>query len=137
MNIYKKCEFIPYVFARRILINLLLMLRWLKQTDGDRLTMPFLFRWTSLMQWCFAPAILLFLKFSWKSLCIHYKIFKIDTELNTFCSFLKFRALIIGGDKFQSSSKALRILQVSWHPYSDTHLGVLSSDGVFRFGDDH
>ena len=72
-------------------------------------------------------------------MCIHYKLLKIGTEFNTLYTVLlwKFRALIIGRDKFQSSSKALRILQVSWHPYSDTHLGVLSSDGVFRFLDDH
>ncbi|MCO5546612.1 hypothetical protein L7F22_000042 [Adiantum nelumboides] len=41
----------------------------------------------------------------------------------------------IGGDIFQSSRKALLILQVAWHPFSDTHVGVLSSDGVFRLFD--
>lgn len=45
------------------------------------------------------------------------------------------RAGIIGGDIYQSSSKALRILQVAWHPFSDTHIGVLSSDCVFRLFD--
>ncbi|KAL2614047.1 hypothetical protein R1flu_025739 [Riccia fluitans] len=29
----------------------------------------------------------------------------------------------------------LHILQVAWHPYSDSHLGVLSSDGCFRLFD--
>ncbi|CAM6088490.1 unnamed protein product [Calypogeia fissa] len=29
----------------------------------------------------------------------------------------------------------LRILQIAWHPHSDTHLGVLSSDGCFRLFD--
>ncbi|KAL9254108.1 Nuclear pore complex protein NUP88-like protein [Drosera capensis] len=30
---------------------------------------------------------------------------------------------------------AIRILQVAWHPCSDVHIGVLSSDSVFRVGD--
>ncbi|GAB4827588.1 hypothetical protein Ancab_034470, partial [Ancistrocladus abbreviatus] len=30
---------------------------------------------------------------------------------------------------------AIRVLQVAWHPYSDTHVGVLSSDSVFRIFD--
>lgn len=40
----------------------------------------------------------------------------------------------VGGGKLFSkkSWNALRILQVEWHPYSDTHLGVLSTDGVLR-----
>ncbi|KAH7307454.1 hypothetical protein KP509_22G059800 [Ceratopteris richardii] len=45
------------------------------------------------------------------------------------------RASTIGLDIFQSSSRAIRILQVAWHPYSDTHIGILSSDGVFRLFD--
>ena len=40
----------------------------------------------------------------------------------------------VGGGKLfnKKSWNALRILQVEWHPYSDTHLGVLSTDGVLR-----
>lgn len=45
------------------------------------------------------------------------------------------RTSAIGGDRFHSSNNALRILQVAWHPYSDTHIGILSSDGVFRLFD--
>ncbi|KAG0574793.1 hypothetical protein KC19_VG291700 [Ceratodon purpureus] len=43
----------------------------------------------------------------------------------------------VGGGKLFSkkSWNALRILQVEWHPYSDTHLGVLSTDGVLRLFD--
>jgi nuclear pore complex protein Nup88 len=43
----------------------------------------------------------------------------------------------VGGGKFFSkkSWNALRILQVEWHPYSDTHLGILSTDGVLRLFD--
>ncbi len=41
----------------------------------------------------------------------------------------------VGGTELFSSKirSSLRILQLAWHPYSDTHLGVLSTDGVFRF----
>ncbi|GLJ40760.1 hypothetical protein SUGI_0842760 [Cryptomeria japonica] len=48
-----------------------------------------------------------------------------------------YRASVIGSKGVFSSkeSKTLRILQVTWHPHSDTHLGILSSDGVFRIFD--
>ncbi|KAH9325451.1 hypothetical protein KI387_005629, partial [Taxus chinensis] len=48
-----------------------------------------------------------------------------------------FRATAIGSKGVYSTkeSKILRILQVTWHPHSDTHLGILSSDGVFRMFD--
>ncbi|KAA3481992.1 nuclear pore complex protein NUP88 [Gossypium australe] len=41
----------------------------------------------------------------------------------------------IGSQVYSSDSSAIRILQVSWHPYSDTHVGILSSDSVFRLFD--
>jgi nuclear pore complex protein Nup88 len=43
----------------------------------------------------------------------------------------------VGGTELFSSKirSSLRILQLAWHPYSDTHLGVLSTDGVFRLYD--
>ncbi|KAJ0044390.1 hypothetical protein Pint_06486 [Pistacia integerrima] len=51
------------------------------------------------------------------------------TDSNT----LVCRTVSIGAQiYFSSSSNAIRILQVSWHPYSETHLGILSSDSVFR-----
>ncbi|KAK6933019.1 Nucleoporin Nup88 [Dillenia turbinata] len=45
------------------------------------------------------------------------------------------RTIHIGSQIFMSGSSGLRILQVLWHPYSDTHLGILSSDSVFRLFD--
>lgn len=47
------------------------------------------------------------------------------------------RAIAVGSKRIYSSkdSEALRILQVTWHPHSDTHLGILSSDCVFRLFD--
>lgn len=52
------------------------------------------------------------------------------TLLNDCC-----RANPVGAEGiFQARNvQSIRILQVSWHPYSDTHLGVLSSDAIFRF----
>ncbi|BBM97550.1 nuclear pore complex protein Nup88 [Marchantia polymorpha subsp. ruderalis] len=43
----------------------------------------------------------------------------------------------VGADRIFSRGNGqwLRILQVAWHPYSDSHLGVLSSDGCFRLFD--
>ncbi|KAH7548365.1 hypothetical protein JRO89_XS14G0109000 [Xanthoceras sorbifolium] len=42
------------------------------------------------------------------------------------------RTVSIGSQIYCGSSNAMRTLRVSWHPYSDTHLGILSSDSVFR-----
>lgn len=47
------------------------------------------------------------------------------------------RSIAVGSRRIYSSkdSKNLRILQVTWHPHSDTHLGILSSDCVLRLFD--
>ncbi|KAL8470404.1 hypothetical protein ACS0TY_033038 [Phlomoides rotata] len=45
------------------------------------------------------------------------------------------RTVSIGSEIYFSRNNFIRILQISWHPYSDTHLGVLSSDSVFRIFD--
>ncbi|CAI0415825.1 unnamed protein product [Linum tenue] len=42
------------------------------------------------------------------------------------------RTVSIGSRIYFDESNVIRTLQVSWHPYSETHLGVLSSDSVFR-----
>ncbi|KAK2634980.1 hypothetical protein Ddye_029772 [Dipteronia dyeriana] len=42
------------------------------------------------------------------------------------------RTVSIGSQLYCSSGNAMRTLRASWHPYSDTHLGILSSDSVFR-----
>ncbi|XP_008233748.1 PREDICTED: nuclear pore complex protein NUP88 [Prunus mume] len=45
------------------------------------------------------------------------------------------RTVTVGSQIYLSGSNIIRILQVSWHPNSDTHLGILSSDSVFRIFD--
>lgn len=43
------------------------------------------------------------------------------------------RTVTVGSQIYLSGTNVIRILQVSWHPCSDTHLGILSSDSVFRY----
>lgn len=38
----------------------------------------------------------------------------------------------IASNTYFDTNNFVRILKVSWHPYSDTHVGLLSSDNVFR-----
>ncbi|XP_074308149.1 nuclear pore complex protein NUP88 [Silene latifolia] len=45
------------------------------------------------------------------------------------------RTVPVGNTIYQQSNSTIRILQVAWHPYSNTHLAVLSSDSVFRIFD--
>ncbi|KAK9061047.1 hypothetical protein SSX86_018227 [Deinandra increscens subsp. villosa] len=45
------------------------------------------------------------------------------------------RTIYVGSDLYLNTNNAIRTLKVSWHPYSDTHLGILSSDSVFRLYD--
>ncbi|KAK4480707.1 hypothetical protein RD792_013789 [Penstemon davidsonii] len=45
------------------------------------------------------------------------------------------RTVSIGSEIYFNRNNFIRILQFSWHPYSDTHLGILSSDSVFRIFD--
>ncbi|KAK6145486.1 hypothetical protein DH2020_022306 [Rehmannia glutinosa] len=45
------------------------------------------------------------------------------------------RTVSIGSEIYFNRNNFIRILQISWHPYSDTHLGILSSDSVFRIFD--
>ncbi|KAF5738455.1 hypothetical protein HS088_TW13G01354 [Tripterygium wilfordii] len=45
------------------------------------------------------------------------------------------RTVSIGSEIYACGSDAIRALRVAWHPYSDTHLGILSSDSVFRLFD--
>ncbi|KAK6121889.1 hypothetical protein DH2020_044363 [Rehmannia glutinosa] len=44
------------------------------------------------------------------------------------------RTISIGPEIYFNRNNFIRILQISWHPYSDTHLGILSSDSVFDLG---
>ncbi|ESQ40478.1 hypothetical protein EUTSA_v10012715mg [Eutrema salsugineum] len=45
------------------------------------------------------------------------------------------RVVSIGSEIYSSGDSAIHLLQASWHPDSDTHLGILSSDAVFRLFD--
>lgn len=45
------------------------------------------------------------------------------------------RAVNVGSQIYSNGGSVIRVLQVLWHPYSDTHLGILSSDSVFRIFD--
>jgi len=42
------------------------------------------------------------------------------------------RTITVGSHAHSTGGNDIRVLQVLWHPYSDTHLGILSSDSVFR-----
>lgn len=65
------------------------------------------------------------------ALCVMYLSGRSSTRDNsTTC-----RTISIGSELFFDCNGAIRLLQTSWHPYSDTHLGVLSSDSVFRIFD--
>uniref|UniRef100_A0A3Q7IQH2 Reverse transcriptase Ty1/copia-type domain-containing protein n=1 Tax=Solanum lycopersicum TaxID=4081 RepID=A0A3Q7IQH2_SOLLC len=41
------------------------------------------------------------------------------------------KTVLVGSEIYFDRNNALRTLKVCWHPYSDTHLGILSSDSVF------
>ncbi|CAN8257082.1 unnamed protein product [Cochlearia groenlandica] len=45
------------------------------------------------------------------------------------------RVVNVGSEIYSSGDSAIHLLQASWHPDSDTHLGILSSDAVFRLFD--
>ncbi|KAJ0966402.1 hypothetical protein J5N97_027540 [Dioscorea zingiberensis] len=45
------------------------------------------------------------------------------------------RNFLVGPQIYFGCNNGLQILQASWHPYSSTHLGILSSDSVFRLFD--
>ncbi|CAJ1860717.1 unnamed protein product [Sphenostylis stenocarpa] len=42
------------------------------------------------------------------------------------------RTITVGSQTYSTGGNDIRVLQALWHPYSDTHLGILSSDSVFR-----
>lgn len=64
-------------------------------------------------------------------LCIMYLYGRTSTTDNTIIC----RTVSIGSQIYFNSNNVIRALQVSWHPSSDTHLGILSSDSVFRIFD--
>ena len=46
---------------------------------------------------------------------------------------LVYRTISIGSQIYFNGRNLIHVRKVSWHPYSDTHLGILSSDSVFRY----
>ncbi|KAK9124483.1 hypothetical protein Sjap_014085 [Stephania japonica] len=45
------------------------------------------------------------------------------------------KTISVGSKIYFEKTSPIRTIQASWHPYSETHLGVLSSDSVFRLFD--
>ncbi|CAN4116254.1 unnamed protein product [Withania somnifera] len=45
------------------------------------------------------------------------------------------RTVLVGSEIYFDRNNTIRTLKVCWHPYSDTHLAILSSDSVFRVFD--
>ncbi|KAH0654388.1 hypothetical protein KY289_032066 [Solanum tuberosum] len=45
------------------------------------------------------------------------------------------RTVLVGSEIYFDRNNSIRTLKVCWHPYSDNHLGILSSDSVFRVFD--
>ncbi|XP_022745991.1 nuclear pore complex protein NUP88 [Durio zibethinus] len=64
-------------------------------------------------------------------LCVMYLYGRTSTKDNTILC----RTVSIGSQINSSDGSSICILQISWHPYSDTHVGILSSDSVFRLFD--
>ncbi|KAJ4979170.1 hypothetical protein NE237_009950 [Protea cynaroides] len=64
-------------------------------------------------------------------ICIMYLYGRTSTKDNTIIC----RTVKLGSGMYFDSNNSVRTLQVLWHPYSDTHLGIISSDSVFRLFD--
>lgn len=64
-------------------------------------------------------------------LCIMYLYGRTsEKDITSMC-----RTVSVGSQIYFSNNSVIRTLKVAWHPYSDTHLGILSSDSVFRLYD--
>ncbi|KAG6763764.1 hypothetical protein POTOM_031203 [Populus tomentosa] len=64
-------------------------------------------------------------------LCVMYLYGRSSGKDNTIVC----RTVSIGSQIYFNESNVIQTRRVSWHPYSDTHLGILSSDSVFRLFD--
>ncbi|KAI3982067.1 hypothetical protein MKX01_018973 [Papaver californicum] len=64
-------------------------------------------------------------------LCVMYLIGRNSTKDNTIIC----RTVSVGSQFYFENHNSIRTLQILWHPISDTHVGMLSSDSVFRLFD--
>ncbi|OVA02682.1 Nucleoporin Nup88 [Macleaya cordata] len=64
-------------------------------------------------------------------LCVMYLYGRTSTKDSTIIC----RTVSVGAQIYFDSNNSIRTLQISWHPVTDTHLGILSSDSVFRLFD--
>ncbi|XP_057429072.1 nuclear pore complex protein NUP88 [Lotus japonicus] len=61
-------------------------------------------------------------------LCVMYLYGRTSKQdVNLIC-----RTITVGSQTYSPANNDIRVLQALWHPSSDTHLGILSSDSVFR-----
>ncbi|KAL3523967.1 hypothetical protein ACH5RR_016801 [Cinchona calisaya] len=63
-----------------------------------------------------------------EGICVMYLYGRTSIKENTIIC----RTVKIGSGIYFDKRNLIRTLQVSWHPCSDTHLGILSSDSIFR-----
>ncbi|CAA0811102.1 Nuclear pore complex protein NUP88 [Striga hermonthica] len=66
-----------------------------------------------------------------EGLCIMYLYGHSSSAENTIIS----KTVLIGTEIYFNRNNFMHILQICWHPYSHTHLAILSSDSVFRIFD--
>ncbi|VFQ74707.1 unnamed protein product [Cuscuta campestris] len=66
-----------------------------------------------------------------EGLCIMYLYGRTSSKENAIIC----RTVFAGRDIYFNGKNSVRTLRISWHPFSDTHLGILSSDSVFRMFD--
>ncbi|KAI3988903.1 hypothetical protein MKX01_016474 [Papaver californicum] len=64
-------------------------------------------------------------------LCVMYLFGRNSTKDNTIIC----RTVSVESQFYFENHNSIRTLQIWWHPISDTHLGILSSDSVFRLFD--
>ncbi|XP_004500480.1 nuclear pore complex protein NUP88 [Cicer arietinum] len=68
------------------------------------------------------------LLFGSERLCVMYLYGRTSKkDVNLIC-----RTITVGSQTHSLGNNDIRVLEALWHPYSDTHLGILSSDSVFR-----
>ncbi|MCL7026470.1 hypothetical protein MKW94_006644 [Papaver nudicaule] len=66
-----------------------------------------------------------------RGFCVMYLFGRNSTTDNTIIC----RTVSVGSQLYYENHNSIRALQISWHPSTDTHLGILSSDSVFRLFD--